>query len=72
VPVSRPQLALQRWQDHARRARVFPAGPGVADAGRARRVFDGGGARDGGLAGLARFTSAMIGEGTSHAQPPTP
>lgn len=29
-----------------------------------RVILDAGGARDGGLAGLARFTSAMIGEGT--------
>lgn len=63
TPVSRPHLALQRWQT-PNGARVYFVPAPELPMLDVRIVFDGGGARDGGLAGLARFTSAMIGEGT--------
>lgn len=63
TPVSRPHLALQRFTT-ANGARVLFAPAPEVPMVEVRVVFDGGGARDGGLAGLARFTSAMIGEGT--------
>lgn len=64
APVSRPQLALQRWKT-SRGTRVYFVPAPELPMLDVRVVFDGGGARDGGLAGLARFTSAMIGEGTA-------
>jgi len=64
VPVSRPQLAFQRWNT-SRGARVYFLPAPELPMLDVRVVFDGGAARDGGLAGLARFTSAMIGEGTA-------
>lgn len=64
TPVSRPHLALLRWQT-ANGARVYFVPAPELPMLDVRVVFDGGAARDGGLAGLARFTSAMIGEGTT-------
>ncbi len=64
TPVSRPRLALQRWQT-ANGARVYFVPAPELPMLDVRVVFDAGGARDGGLSGLARFASAMIGEGTA-------
>lgn len=64
TPVSRPRLALQRWQT-TNGARVYFVPAPELPMLDVRLVFDAGAARDSGLAGLARFTSAMIGEGTA-------
>lgn len=64
VPTSSPALALQRWKTGNGATVYFVPAPELPMLD-IRVIFDGGGARDGGLAGLARFTSAMIGEGTT-------
>ncbi|MFZ5757082.1 MAG: M16 family metallopeptidase [Pseudomonadota bacterium] len=63
TPVSRPQLKPQRWRSKNGARVYFLPAPELPMLD-IRIVFDAGGARDGGLNGLARFTSAMIGEGT--------
>lgn len=63
TPVSRPQLKPQRWKTRNGARVYFLPAPELPMID-VRLVFDAGGARDGGLDGLARFTSAMIGEGT--------
>lgn len=63
VPPARPQLRIRRWTT-ANGARVlFVPAPELPMLD-VRVVFDAGGARDGSLPGLARFTSALVGEGT--------
>lgn len=64
MPASRPRLAIQRWST-ANGARVlFVPAPELPMLD-VRLMFDAGGARDGATPGLARYTSAMIGEGTA-------
>lgn len=63
-PASRPKLALSHWTT-ANGARVYFVPAPELPMVDVRVVFDAGAARDGGLAGLARYTSAMIGEGTA-------
>lgn len=63
TPVSRPRLTMQRWQTTNGARVYFVAAPELPMLD-VRVIFDAGSARDGGLSGLGRFTSAMIGEGT--------
>lgn len=64
IPVSRPRLAVQRWTTANGAQVYFVAAPELPMAD-VRVLFDAGSARDESRPGLARFTAAMIGEGTS-------
>lgn len=61
--VSRPRLALQRWQTSNGARVYFVAAPELPMLD-IRVLFDAGSARDHIQPGLARLTAAMIGEGT--------
>ncbi len=60
---SRPRIALQRWTTRNGARVYFVAAPELPMLD-IRVLFDAGSSRDGNHPGLARFTSAMIGEGT--------
>ncbi|MFP5384095.1 MAG: M16 family metallopeptidase [Gammaproteobacteria bacterium] len=62
-PASRPELAVQRWTTASGARVLFVPSPDIPMLD-VRVLFDAGAARDGAYPGLARFTSAMIGEGT--------
>lgn len=63
APLSRPQPAIERWTT-ANGARVlFVPAPGIPMLD-VRVLFDAGSARDGAWPGLARFTAALVGEGS--------
>lgn len=62
-PASRPELAVQRWITASGARVLFVPSPEIPMLD-VRVLFDAGAARDGAYPGLARFTSAMIGEGT--------
>lgn len=63
-PVSRPTLAVQRWTTTSGARVLFVPSPEIPMLD-VRVLFDAGAARDGAYPGLARFVSAMIGEGTA-------
>jgi zinc protease len=62
-PVARPKLALERWRTDEGAVVLFVPAPELPMLD-IRLVFDGGSARDDAQSGLARFTSAMLDEGT--------
>lgn len=62
-PASRPQLAIQRWTTTNGARVLFVPAPEIPLLD-VHLLFDAGSARDGDLPGLARLTSALIGEGT--------
>lgn len=64
VPASRPRLPVQRWTTASGARVLFVPAPEIPMLD-VRVLFDAGAARDGTYPGLARFASAMIGEGTT-------